>query len=42
MTLRRSFMFILVLTVLASVAAYRLVVKSYATYDPETQIAKLN
>lgn len=42
MTLRKSFMFVLVLTVLASIAAYRLVVKSYATYDPEAQIANLN
>ena len=42
MTLRKSFMFFLVLTVLGGFPAYRLVVKSYATYDPETQIAKLN
>ncbi len=42
MSLRKSFIFFLILTVLAGFAAYRLVVASYTTYDPEIAISKLN
>ncbi len=40
-TLRKTFIYFLIFTTVSSFVAYKLIVKLYAEYTPETELTKL-